>query len=246
MAILILQHSDIGGAGRLGACLRDHGFALDTRRPDLHPVGSCKGLPPDLDDAHGLVILGGPQNVTDIAKHPWMQAEAGLIQAAHARHLPVIGICLGAQLIAHALGGQVGPRDKPAVGFHDLLINTTGQTETILSGVAWTSPQLFACGQEIRQLPAGATLLASTKHTKVAVFKAGVRTFGFIPHIECDRPQAEALLAASKGDLPAAGITAGELTAQLDQSYPAFARLSDRLCVNLATYCFPLRRRLSA
>jgi len=246
MAILILQHSDIGGPGRLGACLRDHGFRLDFRRPDLHPVGSPLGLPADLDNVHALVILGGPQNVTDIAKYPWMEAQAALIRQAHARELPIIGICLGAQLIAHALGGQVAPKDKPSIGFADMALTIAGQTDPILGGVAWSSPQYFSCGQEIKQLPPGAVLLASTKTTKNVVFKAGVRTFGFICHFECDRPLLDAITKASAGDLPAAGITAGEIAAQADQAYPTFARVSDRLSVNLATLCFPLARKMTA
>lgn len=246
MAILVLQHSDIGGPGRLGACLRDHGFALDHRRPDKHPVGSALGVPSDLDNVHGLVILGGPQNVSDAPGLPWMQAEFDLVRRAHAAQLPVIGICLGAQLIAHALGGQVGPREKPAVGFYHMQINTTGQTDPILAGIAWHSPQVFSCGQEITQPPPGAVTLAAGAGTKHVAFRAGVRTLGFLCHFECDRPMLDALMVASKGDMPAAGITPGEITAQADQQYQTYARLSDRLCVNLATLCFPVTRRLSA
>lgn len=246
MPIVILQHSELGGPGRLGATLRDHGFRLDFRRPDVHPVGSSLGLPGDLDGVQGLVILGGPQNVTDIAKFPWMEAEAGLIRAAHARELPVIGICLGAQLIAHALGGRVAAREKPVIGFDQMSLNPAGQTETMLSGLAWDHPQLFSCGQEIAQLPPGAVLLASTRGNRNVVFKAGVRTYGFVCHFECDRPMADALMAASQGDMPRAGVTPGEVKVQADQWYAMYARQSDRLCVNVATYGFPLQRRLRA
>ncbi|GJQ29995.1 MAG: GMP synthase [Phycisphaerae bacterium] len=246
MAILILQHSELGGPGRLGACLRDHGYALDFRRPDLHPVGHAKGVPGDLDNVHGLVVLGGPQNVTDLGKYPWMQAEAELIRKAHAAGVPIIGICLGAQLIGHALGGEVTPREKPSVGFHRMHLTPAGQTETLLAGVAWDSPQLFSCGQEVKSLPPGAVLLASCKNARHAVFKVGLRTFASLAHFECDRPQAEALMASEKGLYPAAGVTESEIKVQFDQWYETYARLSDRLCVNLATYLFPSAKRLSA
>ncbi|CAG0968488.1 GMP synthase [glutamine-hydrolyzing] [Phycisphaerales bacterium] len=246
MSIIVFQHSDIGGPGRLGATLRDHGFRLDVRRPDLHGVGTTGGVPVDLDNVHGLIILGGPQNVTDLAKFPWMQAEVAMIKEAHARELPIIGICLGAQMIAHALGGEVVPRDKPAVGFYPMLINTTGQVEPLLAGIAWDSPQLFTCGQEVKTLPQGATLLASNRNTRHVIFKTGLRTFASIAHFECDRPMVEALMASSKGMLPSAGITESEIKVQIDQLYSNYARLSDRLCVNLATLLFPVARRLSA
>lgn len=241
MSIIVFQHSRIGTPGRLGMTLRDHGFDLDIRRPDLKDH-----VPTDLDDVHGLVILGGPQNVTDIAGLPWMQQEAGLIRAATAAGLPVIGICLGAQLIAHSLGGQIAPREKPAIGFSMLHLNPAGQTETMLAGMAWDHPQLFSCGQEIRQLPPGAQLLASADGVKHAIFRSGLRTYGFINHFECDREMITTLMKDSERDMAAAGTTPGGVAADADKAYAAYARQCDRLCVNIATFAFPLSRRMSA
>lgn len=246
MTILVLQHSDIGGPGRLGATLRDHGFKLDVRRPDKFGTDSVKGVPADLDNVQAVVVLGGPMNVTDIATLPWMQAEAKLIVEARAAELPVIGICLGAQLIAHALGGEVGKREKPAVGLLPVVLNITGQTETMLSGIPWNHVGLFSCGQEVKKLPPGATLLASTKQTPVQVFRAGLRTYGFMQHFECDKPMAEALLGSERRMVEESGGTPGELKAQLDQGYEGMARLGDRLCVNIVNYCFQERRKQGA
>lgn len=250
MSIIVLQHSEIGTAGRLALTLRDHGFRLEVRRPDLAVEGSpgfdANRVPRDLDDVHGLIIMGGPQNVTDIAKYPWMQQEAELIKQATAAKLPVLGICLGAQLIAHALGGQVIPREKPAIGYYTMRLNPTGQTEAMLGGIAWDHPQLFSCGQEIKQLPPGAQLLASADGTKNVIYRAGLRTFGFICHFECDREMATTLMKSSEGQMPAAGVTTGEVATQIEKNYAMYARQCDRLCVNIATYAFPLSRRMSA
>jgi GMP synthase (glutamine-hydrolysing) len=239
--ILVLQHDNQGHAGRLAATLRDHGFKLSTIRPD-------KGdpLPPDLDDVEGLVILGGEMNVTDIDKLPWMQREVELIQAAHKEELPVIGICLGAQLIAHALGGKVGPREKPAIGFYPTSLNTAGQTDVMLAGVPWNHMQVYSCGQEVQQLPPGAALLAGTAQIKTQIFRVGLRTYGYICHFECDRPMVDMLMGACKSGMEKCGITAGEVKVQADQEYDRYARVSDRMCVNLATLCFPLQRRVPA
>lgn len=248
MAIVILQHSDIAHVGRLGATLRDHGFKLDIRRPDRGQPGPnpiAHAVPTDLDNLHALIILGGAMNVTDIDRLPWMQSEAALIRKAHAAELPVIGICLGAQLIAHALGGEVQPRPAPSIGFDPVAITTAGQVETMLAGIAWNHHALFSCGQEITKLPPGATLLASSPKTRNIIFKAGIRTYGFINHFECDRVMSEKLLADDADLLQRAGKTPTQAAAELDQHYQTFARLSDRLCINLATYLFPSRQKLA-
>lgn len=245
MAIISLEHFDRGGPGRIGLTFRDHGFTVDSRRPDLNPIGSRQGVPTDLDNIHGLIIMGGPQNVTDIARYPWMQAEVDLIKKAHAAELPIIGICLGSQLIAHALGGRVAPRPAPAIGFYPMSLSAAGQTEPTLAGVPWTHPQLFSCGQEITELPPGSTLLASTKNTKHAMFRVGIRTFASLAHFECDRPYVNLIMAASKDQMSAAGKTPDVIGVETDRDYPMYARASDRITVNLATYLFPLRRKLA-
>jgi len=240
MPIIVFQHSDIGTPGRLGMTLRDHGYTLDIRRADLPPGPRTKGVPPDLDNVEGVIILGGPANVTDIASLSWMQAEAEFIRAAHKAQLPIIGICLGGQLIAHALGGEVGPREKPAIGFYPARLNTVGQVEPVLAGLPWEHPQYFSCGQEVKKTPPDCSVLAGSETCKVQAYRVGLRTFGFLFHFECDRPLIDALTSASRKELEANGMTPGDVAAQADKNYPAYARLSDRLCVNLAALCFPL------
>ncbi len=245
MAIIILQHGEDGGPGRLGVALRDHGYKLDLRRADLPVSAANRGVPRDLDDVSGIVILGGEQNVTDISRYPWMQDEAALIRKAHAAQVPLVGICLGAQLIAHALGGVVGPKDAPECGFAMMDVTVPGQTETMMAGVPWKSPQLFFCGQEVTTLPVGAMTLATTASMKVAAYKVGLRTYGFLCHFEHDRAAAESSAAhvcgASRGVSPRA-----DMQTQLAEHYETFARVSERLCGNIAAYLLPESRRLVA
>ncbi len=237
MAIIVFQHGAHVGPGRLGLTLRDHGFTLDIRTP--HVPGTA-GVPTDLENVEGLVVLGGEQNVPDIAGLPWMQEEAEFIRKAHAKQLPVIGICLGHQLIAHVLGGTVAPAATPEWGFTKVTAQSPGQTETMLSGVPWDAMMFQAHNQEVATVPAGVTVLASSAACKVQVFKAGLRTYGFQHHFECDRPMIEAYMKDAPGGAPA------DLSATLTARYDMYARIAERLCVNIASFVFPLSRRMTA
>jgi GMP synthase-like glutamine amidotransferase len=246
MAIIVLQHSPSDPPARLGATLRDHGFKLDVRRLDL--VGAA-GVPVDFDNVHGVISMGGEQNVGE--DHAWMTPELDYLRKAHALQIPVIGICLGAQMIAAALGGKVGPLgdgSKKTVewGFTKVSLGTFGQLDTVLAGIAWDSYQFEAHGQEVKQLPPDSTVLASSAACKVQAFRAGLRTYGFQYHFECDRAMIDEFTGRSAASLAAAGLTAGDIAAQADRHYEMFGRLSERLCVNLATYLFPLMRKMSA
>lgn len=241
MAIIVFQHAAHCAPGRLGLTLRDHGFRLDIRRLDL--LGAA-GVPTDLDDVHGVISLGGPQNVGDGST--WMAAELDFLRRAHDRQLPLIGVCLGHQLIAAALGGEVGTMPRPEVGFHAVRLNPAGQTETLLAGIAWTSPQFCSHACEVTKLPAGATLLASSDACKVQAFRAGVRTYGFQYHFECDRAMLDSLAKAESSLCQAANVLTAELAAQAERHEEMFSRLADRLCVNIATFMFPATARLSA
>lgn len=238
MRILTFQHLDIEHPGRLGATLRDHGFRLDIRRPDRGDP-----LPPDLDDVHALLIMGGPQNVGDGL--PWMQREAEFVRDAHERELPVVGICLGAQIVADALGGTVSPMERAEWGFHDVSLTDAGQTETMLAGVPWRHPQFHCHGHEVSELPPDAVNLASSEMCAHQAFRVGLRTFGFQFHFECDRQMVSDFCSHFAESIVKAGRRAEEIEAEADGVMEDYARIGSRISVNLATYAFPFDRLLA-
>ena len=252
MAIIVLQHSESVTLGRLGPCLRDHGKPVDVRRLD-RPVGEWvngapnQHVPADFDDVDGVISLGGEMMVGDPL--PWMNAELEFLKETHARKLPLLGICLGAQMIAKALGGEVGPIDggRAEWGMAPVKQHPIANTDIILAGVPWTSWQFHAHGQEVKTLPAGAACLQYSNTCKVQSFRAGLRTYGFQYHFECDGPMIADYLRSGDEQIARSGITDIKAAlADADARYEDFARVADRLCVNIATYLLPVTRKFVA
>ncbi len=242
MAILTIEHEGTTGAGRLARVFRDHGFRFDVRR--LGPHDEPTNLPVDTDDFEGLLLMGGLPNISD--NPPWLSRVTQLIRHAHARELPVIGVCFGAQLVAQALGGQVSKMEKPEFGYAPVHINPLGQVETIFAGVPWSAPQFHAHGAEVSQLPEGGVLLASSDACKVQAYRVGIRTYAFQFHFEADRPMREEMMDNGAAAMEALGLTREDIAAQEAEFDARCARAADRLCGNLVTYLFPLSSRLSA
>lgn len=242
--IVVLQHGPSQTPGRLGMTLRDHGFKLDIRRVDLPADQGGAPVPGDLDNVHGVISLGGVQNVGD--PHPWMAKELEFLKAAHDAQLPLYGICLGCQLIAKALGGEVGKMDAPEAGFCPVDIQVPGQTNPILAGMPWRHHQFQTHACEVKSLPAGATLLASSDACKVQAFTAGVRTYAFQFHMELDRPAIDTFANEQSGLFADAHLDTNVISDQADAHYEMFARVNNRLALNIATYGFATTELLRA
>ncbi len=245
MAILVLQHEPSETLGRIAPILRDHGHRLDVRRLDL-PLGrGGSPIPPDFDGIDGVISLGGSVNISD--NPPWLDAQLNYLREAHARQLPLLGICLGHQLIAKALGGEVGPASTPEWGFQRVVQTPSGNTDTILAGIPWGTYQLQMHNQEVTKAPDGAVILQSSPACKVQSFRLGLRTYSFQYHFEVTKDRLDAASSGrAKEDLAVFekhGVSQADLTRQIAEHEPTFSRLADRLSTNLAAFMFPLMKK---
>src|SRR5688572_9963137 len=121
MSILIFEHSDSTGSERLGETLRDYGHRLNVLR--LHDGDD---VPPDLDSVDGIITCGGPQSAYDDSI-AWLAPQMALLRQARQIDMPIVGVCLGSQILARALGGVVEKLPGGIeFGWHQVTLNAVG------------------------------------------------------------------------------------------------------------------------
>lgn len=242
MAILVLEHHPLEPSAALGKALRDHGH-----RQRVIALHDGQTLPADLDEVEGLVIMGGPMNVDEQEAYPWMAREMQIIEEAHARHLPMVGICLGAQLIAKALGGEVQAMPRAEIAWGEIVQAFPGTIDTLHAGTPWRSVQFIFHGQQITRAPAGAAVLAKSSQCPIHAFSLGMHVYGFQYHFELEETHLRAML--GDGDycqwITASGGDPRQLLAAMPGVYPMYRQLGDRLCKRIADLLFPIDKRLS-
>ncbi|SDI18050.1 Glutamine amidotransferase class-I [Sinosporangium album] len=131
------------------------------------------------------VHMGGPMGALDDADHPHLGAERALLTAAVARGIPLLGVCLGAQLLAAALGGEISRGPALEIGYGDVALTGEGTADPVL-GPQGPSLPVFHWHGDTFTLPAGAVRLASTDAYLNQAFRVGDRAYGFQFHVEVD------------------------------------------------------------
>lgn len=190
--LLVIGHVARPALDRIESSARAHQVGLELVRPVLG-----EPLPPDAAGFAGVVVLGGPQSAYDLARHPYLADELDFIRSAHRARVAVLGICLGSQLLAVALGGQAHPGDSGLeCGFIDVVPVTAEG-----AGVAGCH---FSFHSDTFRLPDGATLLGRTDRYPQAWRLDTSLALQF--HPELDRAGVESLLDVEGEKLTRFGI----------------------------------------
>ncbi|MGH7855957.1 MAG: glutamine amidotransferase-related protein [Candidatus Binatia bacterium] len=183
--ILVCQHVPYEILGTLDPLLRRAGFRIRYVNFGRHPHAE-----PDLAGYHGLVILGGPMNVDEVERYPHLATELRLIEQAIEREVPVLGICLGAQLIARALGAEVRPGRRKEIGWYDVATTPEAAGDPLL-GHFRPVERIFQWHGDAFAIPRAAVRLASSDLCANQAFRVGRNVYGFQFHLEVDAPMIE-------------------------------------------------------
>ena len=221
---LCLQHVPFEGPGVFRQALAERQYRTDTR---LVPQEDLPATLPDF-----LLVMGGPMSVNDA--DPWIDKEQEFIRRAIEAGIPVVGVCLGSQFMAKALGGHVRPGPRLEIG----PVPITRMVEADADAVFGTFPREFTVFQwhgEGLTLPPDACVLASSEFYPVQAFRYGDRAYGLLFHLELELDGVEALCRECAIDVQQAHTTTEALLASAKTVLPECHRLADRLIAHLAS-----------
>lgn len=187
----VLQHVSFEGLGSIGSWLSHKGAHITCTR-----LFESESLP-RLEDIDLVIALGGPMSVNDEAQFPWLREEKRFIASAISSGKAVLGICLGAQLIANALGAQVYPGGEKEIGWFPVF----GEPGTSGTFVFPRTTKVFHWHGETFDLPKGALRLAGSAACRNQAFQIGARAIGLQFHLETTRESASEIMSNCANEL---------------------------------------------
>jgi len=236
---IVLQQTPTEGPERVATLLTERGIRFETLA--LH---AGEAVPDEIGRDRILIVMGGPMGVGDVGnpKFPFLAQEITLLRRLIARDAPILGICLGSQLLAAAAGARVYPNTRPGPDGKPIAAREVGWgtvdlhnvAEPVLAGLP-AQPTVLHWHGDTYDLPAGAVHLASTPVCRHQAFRLGTRAFGLQFHVELER---ETVATWVREDADYVSGTLGpeggaRILADTDRHYAAARPIWDRLLGNV-------------
>lgn len=215
VAIRHVAFEDLGGFEPI---LREAGYAVRYLDVGIDDLPGLDPLVPDL-----VISLGGPVSASEDAVHPWLRQEVDLLAARLSAGLPTIGICLGAQLMARALGADVRPGPRQEIGLAPLILTAEGRDSPL---AAFDGKPVLHWHADAFELPTGGTRLASTPACPNQAFAVDAFALGFQFHPEAGAPGFERWLIGHAVELAQAGVDVPALRADHARQAPELQRMA--------------------
>lgn len=219
-SVIAIQHISAEPLGTVAEALTMGGVAIDAVRVDLG-----QAVPRELGPASGLVIMGGPMGVYEADRFPFLRDELRLIEDALRRNVPIVGICLGSQLLAAALGSRVFRSGIKEIGWAPVELSAAARSDSLLASSP-TRFEAFHWHGDTFDLPSGATRLASSAKTREQAFRHGDRAWGLQFHLEVTGTVVDAMALGGGEELASAGVQTFALTQGVGQHGAALQSLA--------------------
>ncbi|MCX8022614.1 MAG: type 1 glutamine amidotransferase [Syntrophorhabdaceae bacterium] len=185
---LFIKHVETEGPGYLEDFFRDNGFSTETIE-----LSRGERIPNDLSEIDSVIILGGPMNVYEEDRYPFLVEEGDFIKKIIEEKIPLLGICLGAQLLAKACGAPVVRSPKKEIGWYRVNITDDGEKDPLFKGLERSFP-VFQWHEDMFHIPTQGSLLARGRLCKNQAFKIGSSSYGLQFHIEVTEEMVESWL----------------------------------------------------
>ncbi len=218
MRAVCLKHVSFEGPGAFLQALTNRGAQLD------HYLVPKDGLPRDAGDL--LIVMGGPMSVND--SDNWIAEETAFIRSALLAGKPVIGVCLGSQLMAKAMGATIIPGKALEIGMTPIKLTPEAKNDPIFKTLP-DSFDVFEWHGEVFDLPNGCVPLAGSAIAPLQAFRYGARAYGLLFHLEMEQAGIDSLCQECAPDLVKARLTAQEVKAAALPHLPTLHQFADRL-----------------
>lgn len=211
-----IRHVAFEDLGLLAPALEAAGYELEILDPALDDLRAARRAEPDL-----LVVLGAPIGANQEGRYPFLRDELSWIEARLARGLPMLGVCLGAQLIARVLGARVAPGPAPEIGWAPIELTDAGR-QSMLGEFASADHVVLHWHGDRFELPEGAERLACTELCETQAFRHGRNVLALQFHAEADPRRIESWLVGHACEL---GMLEGDAVSSIRE---AAGRVGDR------------------
>ena len=222
--IYVLQHHPVENLGTIAEALENAALAWQYVRVfDGHLV------PHDMKGAGGLIVMGGPMAVYQAERFPNIKEELALIQDAIKANRPVLGVCLGAQIVAAALEAKVAknPAGKE-IAWYPVNLTAESRNDRLFAGIAETITPFHWHG-DIFELPRGAVSLANSEKTPCQAFRYGDKVYALQFHLEVTRDSVAAMAGEWPRELEREHISGAQMIAESDRRRAELATLSETI-----------------